>query len=112
MPRSTRPVLLLFVAALALAGACSSGSSNESSGDPEVDRGGEVFSSNCARCHGPDGGGGVGPKLSEGAAVEAYPDIHDEIEVITNGKGAMPAWEGTLDPAEIQAVARYTREGL
>lgn len=26
---------------------------------------------------------------------------------VENGKGAMPAWEGTLDDDEIQAVAAY-----
>jgi mono/diheme cytochrome c family protein len=30
--------------------------------------------------------------------------IHAQVE---NGKGAMPAWEGTLDDDEIQAVAAY-----
>ncbi len=29
---------------------------------------------------------------------------HAQVE---NGKGAMPAWEGTLDDDEIQAVAAY-----
>jgi mono/diheme cytochrome c family protein len=111
MPRATRRTAIL-VATLALAGACSSGSSNEASGDPELDRGRDVYSTNCARCHGPDGGGGVGPKLNDGLMETRFPDIEDQIAVITNGMGAMPAWEGTLDPDEIQAVARYTREGF
>ena len=32
--------------------------------------------------------------------------------MITNGFGAMPGWEGTLTPEEINAVARYEREVL
>ena len=35
-----------------------------------------------------------------------------QAEVIRDGRGAMPAWEGTLSPAQIDAVVRYTREVL
>jgi len=74
--------------------------------------GAAVFEANCAACHGADGGGGVGPQLSDGAVVEAYPDVADEIAVITEGRAGMPAFGDALSPAEIDAVARYTRESL
>ncbi len=61
---------------------------------------------------GPEGGGGVGNKLSDGATVARFADIEDEIAVITSGSGSMPAWEGTLTAEEIRAVARYEREVL
>jgi cytochrome c oxidase cbb3-type subunit 3 len=82
------------------------------SGDPELRTGREVYNGNCARCHGPEGGGGVGNKLSDGVVVARFPDIEDQIAVITKGIGSMPAWEGTLSPDEIRAVARYEREVL
>lgn len=65
----------------------------------------------CASCHGPDGSGGVGPRLADGAVVDAYPAIEDQIAVITNGvEGTdMPAYRGLLTPEEIRAVAEYER---
>jgi mono/diheme cytochrome c family protein len=71
-----------------------------------------IYTDNCARCHGADGGGGVGPQLSDGAVVEDFPDIADQIAVITDGRGGMPSFADTLDPDEIEAVAVYTREEL
>ena len=72
--------------------------------------GAELYSSRCAGCHGATGGGGIGPKLSDGAVVEAYPDIADEIEVVAEGKGQMPSFEARgLSPREIEQVVEYTR---
>jgi mono/diheme cytochrome c family protein len=95
-------------------GACSSGGSDtvDVAGDPELELGQEVYNTNCARCHGPDGGGGVGNKLNDGVVVARFPDIADHIALIENGQGGMPAWKGTLSPEEIRAVARYEREAL
>ncbi len=76
--------------------------------DAEVD-GATVFARSCAGCHGSDGGGGVGVQLSEGRVVEHYPDIADQIDVITGGRGGMPAFGQRLSEAEIQAVADYVR---
>jgi mono/diheme cytochrome c family protein len=72
--------------------------------------GAAVFADRCAGCHGADGGGGSAPQLSEGLAIERYPNIEDQIAVVTNGLGArMPAFGGQLSPEEIQAVVEYTR---
>jgi len=81
------------------------GGGGASAGGP----GAEVFSSRCASCHGSDGGGGIGPRLSGGAVVDAYPDIVDEIEVVTDGKDAMPAFGDRLTAKEIEQVVEYTR---
>jgi mono/diheme cytochrome c family protein len=99
-------------AALVLAGCGSGGGSDiDLGGDPELQTGRDVYSANCASCHGPEGGG-VGTKLGDGATAVRFADIEDEIAVITNGSGSMPAWEGTLTAEEIRAVARYEREVL
>ena len=71
--------------------------------------GARVFAANCARCHGADGNGGLGPKLAGGAIVRLYPRIPDQAAVVTDGRGGMPSFGGVLTPAEIQAVVRYTR---
>jgi len=44
--------------------------------------------------------------------VEKYPDIENQIAVVTNGKGEMPAWRGDLTPKEIRKVVEYTRTEL
>src|SRR5699024_325862 len=55
----------------------------EESTDPE-----EVFSQNCASCHGEDLSGENGPDLTNVGSDLSRDEIHD---VIMNGQGAMPA---------------------
>ncbi len=72
----------------------------------------DVYVNNCARCHGQDGEGGVGPKLAGGAVVKAFPDQADQIRLVEDGEGTMPSFKGDLSPAEIREVVEYTRAGL
>ena len=76
---------------------------------PDDIDGAAIFSERCASCHGDDGGGQSGPKLSDGRVVERFPDVADQIELVTDGRGGMPSFEGRLSPAEIEAVVEYTR---
>jgi mono/diheme cytochrome c family protein len=72
-----------------------------------------TFRQRCSGCHGVTGDGGTGPKLSGGAVARKYPNIDDQIAVVTNGRGAMPAFKGKgLTSAEIRAVVEYTRTQL
>lgn len=71
--------------------------------------GAEIFSGSCASCHGANGDGSFGPKLSDGRVVEQFPDVADQLEIVQNGRGAMPAFDGKLSQAEIDAVVAYTR---
>ncbi|HEX6312055.1 MAG TPA: cytochrome c [Acidimicrobiia bacterium] len=71
--------------------------------------GAELYAANCARCHGAEGGGGIGPRLSDGAVVEAFPDAADEVVVVTDGRGSMPSFAERLSAAEIRDVVEYTR---
>ena len=80
--------------------------------DSVLAAGREIYSSRCARCHGSSGGGGTGPKLDAGAVVGAYPDIADQIQIISAGKNGMPSFAGALSDDQLEAVARYTREVL
>jgi mono/diheme cytochrome c family protein len=72
----------------------------------------DVYLANCARCHGQEGQGGVGPKLAGGAVVKAFPDRADQIRLVENGEGTMPSFRGDLSRAEIEDVVAYTRTGL
>lgn len=63
-----------------------------------------IYQANCASCHGADGSGGQGPSL-QGIVDEHGVDY--ATEVVTNGRGAMPAWEGQLTAEEIAAVVEY-----
>lgn len=80
--------------------------------DSVLEQGRNVFMSNCSRCHGSNGGGGAGIKLSEGRATELHPDIATMINVVNNGKNGMPAFGKALSEADIEAVVRYVREVL
>ena len=72
----------------------------------------DVYLANCARCHGQDGQGGVGPKLAGGAVVSAFPDPADQIRLIEDGEGLMPSFKGKLSRTEIEDVVAYTRTEL
>lgn len=69
----------------------------------------KVFESNCVACHRNDGGGGIGPNLTDGNWILGG-GIKNVFNTITeggrDGKG-MVSWKGTLKPSEIQLVASY-----
>ncbi len=103
----------LLMALLALA-ACGGGDDNGDAApsDPVLARGQDVYRQNCAQCHGSRGGGGSGPKLAE-VVASRYPNIDDHITIITDGKGGgMPGFGEKLSPEDIEAVARWEREGF
>ncbi|HEX9681511.1 MAG TPA: cytochrome c [Acidimicrobiales bacterium] len=50
--------------------------------------GAELFTGNCAACHGPSGGGGVGPQLSGGEVLLTFPSIDDQMAFVTDGSVA------------------------
>jgi mono/diheme cytochrome c family protein len=71
--------------------------------------GAQLFAANCARCHGADGGGGIGPALAAGVAKRRFPNVDDQIAFVTEGSGSMPAFGGDLSRAQIRQVVEYTR---
>lgn len=67
----------------------------------------QVFSTNCAGCHGANGQGGAGPKLAGVEALTKDPTLaHTRV---VKGKGGMPSFEGKLKDNEIYAVVNYVR---
>ncbi len=83
-----------------------------SSNDPVLVLGRDVYSRHCVGCHGAAGQGGTGSKLNEGTVTARFPDESDQIAVVANGANQMPAYTGRLSDEEIEAVVRFTREGL
>jgi len=102
---------VLAAAALALS-ACAGDVPAAPADDAQLVLGREVYASNCQACHGADGGGATGPRLNDGVMELNYPDPADAFTVIANGKDRMPAFSGKLSDEEIEAVVRFTREGL
>ena len=99
-----------------------------------IELGAQVYSSNCASCHGATGGGGIGPALAGGETLLTFPAEEDHVAWIQEGSGPvrgqgygdparpggqrmattgnMPGFSGTLTEEQIRAVVLYEREGL
>ncbi len=70
--------------------------------------GGKIFAKNCAVCHAADGGGGVGPNLTDIYWIHGG-DIKDVFATVKYGvpaKGMIP-WKDQLNPSEMQKVSSY-----
>lgn len=68
-----------------------------------------LFAGKCAACHGPDGGGLIGPNLTDRFWLNGQGrriDIHRVIVEGVPAKG-MPPWGEALPPEEIVALASY-----
>ncbi|NJK31879.1 MAG: c-type cytochrome [Deltaproteobacteria bacterium] len=78
--------------------------------DPEFVRGGEaIYKVRCIACHAIDGGGTVGPNLTDDFSIYGY-ERDKIVSVIYNGtpKG-MLAWKDQLSLDEIYKVGSYVR---
>ncbi len=73
-----------------------------------VAKGAEVFKANCATCHRADGGGNIGPNLTDNAWLhggkpkQIYTTVNGGVE-----KTAMIPWGPQLGPEKIQSVSAY-----
>jgi cytochrome c oxidase cbb3-type subunit III len=77
-------------------------------GPEPLGRGRQTFLTYCAPCHREDGGGIVGPNLTDDYWIHGSNYV-DTVKIILNGvpdKG-MLAWRGVLQPADITAVASH-----
>ena len=77
--------------------------------DPAVlKEGKDTFQQLCAPCHRPDGGGLVGPNLTDDYWIHG-PAFVDNLRTIWNGVPAkgMVTWRGVLKPNTIYAVGSY-----
>lgn len=90
-------------------------------GDPSVLNGRQLFTSNCASCHGSDGTGisGAFPPVVNTRWVDAEPSV--PVRILMNGlsgdidvqgrtyNGVMPSFRARLSAAEIAAILNYLR---
>ncbi|HVN20704.1 MAG TPA: cytochrome c [Dongiaceae bacterium] len=68
-----------------------------------------TFKSKCAMCHGADGKGGkMGTRDFASPEVKAETDAQ-LTDIITKGKGKMPAYGGKLKDTEIKDLVAYVR---
>lgn len=88
------------VAAVALS-ACDGGPPPDASGE-------EIYLQSCARCHGEDLGGGIGPPLGGDSAAAHQPDEFYH-QTIADGRGRMPSFSQTLTEGQIDRVVEYLR---
>jgi len=75
----------------------------------DIQNGQKIFETNCVACHKADGGGGIGPNLTDeywilgGGIKNVFKTVS---EGGRDGKG-MIAWKQSLKPAEIAQVSSY-----
>lgn len=67
-----------------------------------------TYASMCAACHAADGGGGIGPNLTDGAWIHGGSpmEVFHTINAGVPEKG-MPAWGRVLRPDQLTAVTAY-----
>lgn len=96
-----RLTVLVVVAVLSVA--CSPG------GPAEDASGEEIYIQLCARCHGADMSGGVGPPLGPGSNAASESDEFLEFTIM-NGRGRMPSFSSTLEVDQVERLIGYMRE--
>lgn len=75
---------------------------------PSLRAGQTLYEGNCAACHATDGGGGVGPNLTDEYWIHGG-SIEDVFRIIKYGvveKGMIP-WQDQLSPEQMQQVSSY-----
>jgi cytochrome c oxidase subunit 2 len=73
-----------------------------------VARGEKVYAANCAACHQPNGKGAGPIKALDASPVVVAADKTQEIQVVLNGRNAMPPWK-QLSDTDLAAVISYTK---
>jgi len=71
-------------------------------------QGQQTYKTLCAPCHREDGGGLVGPNLTDDYWIHG-PNFTDNLKTIWNGipEKGMVTWKGVLQPKDIHAVASF-----
>lgn len=104
-----------LLCATALVAGASTAAQKKGRAQSPAERGREVYTSNCVRCHGGDGAGRT--RLAE---IVEPPDMTDPawqrqrstarmIASVSNGRGQMPPFKKKLSRQEIAAAVAYVR---
>lgn len=68
----------------------------------------EIFASKCASCHGPAGGGGIGPNLTDNFWIHGGKPVQVATTIIKGvAEKGMPPWGGVLKPDEIYSAVSF-----
>jgi mono/diheme cytochrome c family protein len=108
-------VVCLFGTVAAVAAVSTAAETKRGKGASQVERGREVYTSNCGRCHGAEGAGHT--RMAE---IVEPPDMSDAswqrkrstsrmVASVSNGLGQMPAFKKKLTRQEIAAAVAYVR---
>lgn len=122
-PRRLPRFAALALAVVALGGGVAAGCGGDDDGDAteppaatdteptdgEEVSGDLVWANFCQSCHGSEGDGGIGPDLQTSPIAESAEQVEAQVR---NGGGAMPAFEGNLSDAQIDAVVQYVVEEI
>ena len=79
--------------------------------DPAAIAGGkQVFTTYCAACHRADGGGQIGPNLTDDSWIHGgtLPEIRTTVHDGVLAKG-MPEWGKVLKPEQVNSVSAYVK---
>jgi cytochrome c oxidase subunit II len=71
--------------------------------------GAETFAGSCAKCHGPEGEGGYGPRI---AGTELVQDEEAVVRLLREGRGAMPPVGRHWDETQMEALTGYLEQNL
>lgn len=84
------------------------GTLQPASDEVNLAKGRQTFSTLCAPCHAQDGGGLVGPNLTDDYWIHGT-NFVDNLKIIINGvpEKGMLTWKTMLKPSEIHAVASF-----
>lgn len=82
---------------------------NPNAGDPQsLARGMQIFDTmNCSGCHAPNGGGGMGPSLSNRAFIYGSEPANVFLTISQGRPGGMPAWGRSLPQSTIWDLVTY-----
>lgn len=64
---------------------------------------------NCADCHAPGGGGGIGPRFRQGRWIYGSSPANVYASIMQGRPDGMPAYGGRLDPADAWKLVAYVR---
>lgn len=70
-------------------------------------KGKQIFLDNCAACHGSDGGGKVGPNLTDNYWIHGNGIKNVFVTISAGVPGKMQAWKNNFSSSDIQSVANY-----
>jgi len=77
---------------------------------PDLDRAATLYQTQCAACHGPNGGGGRefgAARLNDAIWLRGSDRADLKRQILNPRMGAMPAWGQRLDPVTIKMLAAY-----